>query len=734
MTDNSRRPNTPNDASEDTLWDADQREDSPLLSSDTPPTSGDTEDDVDAPTIYAQILKDNLPWHKRPSAYWLFPLYGIASITAGMLSSSLGLFETALLCREYMNRYPPSNSTMMTLTAAAAATATELTSGLLNTMADSPSTTLPPTMTGDKIPYRPGNECKAANIQAFIALALGVMQVLGAIFGMLSVGYWASLSDKHGRIKLMLLGALSSLIMLTCLVIMSKWWDEVGFPLLYIMAIIGGLLGGIGLNSAMSFAYAADCTASSERSLMFSRLFAGLFLGLAIGPFFGGWLTDATDSIMPLLVICYVGTLLSGAFLAFVVPESLPSKQSAYIQKLYEQAIGPKAMKAAESSKKSQENVPWYSHLFRSLLFFKPNGHNTNFIILSAISFLQTLALNGTFSVLVLYTFKVFDWRAYEVGVLSSLGSTVRLVSLLIFLPILVHSFHKWNSKKRQAQTSQPQAHEGPDKDLFRNSSSASTSHHPWADHLDRNDTDSNNNTYNNIRGPLIGEQPEQILAGLDDLNAASSIEHLGEAALNLSGDEASFHERRRRQSDIDPTSTLTAKQAKNNNNYSSTTSPTNTTSRKQSVGSTDSQTSQQGQRKKAEKARDDLKLDTWIIRLGFIINSTTYIGYGIATEGWMFTIWSSLHALSIIAAPSVKSLITSQVEPSQFGAVLGAVQVLDSMSGALSPLVISWVYAATVGTRPEFVWYTCAGLTGICVVLAFMIRQRQFGRRASNV
>ncbi|KAF9135583.1 hypothetical protein BGW39_001909 [Mortierella sp. 14UC] len=669
MTDNSRRPNIPNDVSEDTLWEADQREDSPLLS------GGEPEAEVDPTTVYAQILKEQLPWYKRPSGYWLFPLYGIVSITGGMLTSSLGQFEAVLLCREYMNRYPPSNSTQMAV-------------GLLNTLAESStSATWPTTMLGDKLPIIPADECKVAEIQAFTALALAAMQILGAIFGMVSIGYWASLSDKHGRIKLMLLGALSNTIMLSCLVIMGKWWDQVGFPLLYFMAIMGGLLGGIGLNSAMSFAYAADCTAASERSLMFSRLFAVLFLGLAIG------------------------------------------KQSAHIQRLYEQAVGPKVMQAAAANKKDQENVPWHSHLIRSLRFFKPNGHNTNFIILSAISFLQTLALNGTFSVLILYTNKAFNWTPYEDGLMFTLSSTVRLVSLLILLPILVHSFHKWNDKKRQTQTAEPQAHKAPSKDHFNTSSSSS--HHPWADPLDRNDTDTNT-THKNINGALIGEQPEQILAGMDDINAASSIEHLGEAALNLSDDEASFHERRRRQSNIDPTATLTAKQAKANR-YSSTSSPTNPTSRKPSVGSTDSQTSPEEQRKKAEKARDTLKLDTWVIRLGFIINSTTYIGYGIATEGWMFYVWSSLHALSIIAAPSLKSLITSQVEPSQFGAVLGAVQVLDSMSGVLSPVVISWVYAITVGTRPEFVWYTCAGLTGICVVLSFMIRQRQFGRRASN-
>lgn len=405
----------------------------------------------------------------------------------------------------------------------------------------------------------------------------------------------------------------------------------------------------------------------------------------------------------------------------FVLPESLPSKQSPHIRQLYEKAIGPEAMQAAASSKRSQENVVWHSHVVRSLQFFKPNGNNTNFIILAAISFLQTLALTGTFSVLILYTNKVFNWTEIEDGVMLFLGSMVRLISLLILLPVLVHSFRKWNNKKRGALAVEPQTHQGPTKkdDLFNTTSSSSTP--PWtaAERQDRNETDTND---------IIGDHPDRILVGLDDPAVVSSIEHLGEAALNLSDDEESFQERRRRKSSATLLNTTKP-------NYSSTSSTSNpaSTPRKHSVGSESTQTSQSEREKKSENARDSLKLDTWIIRLGFMINSTTYIGYGLANKPWMFYLWSSLHAISIIAAPSLKSLITSQVEPSQFGAVLGAVQVLDSMAGILSPVVISWVYALTVGTMPEFVWYTCAALTGTCVVLSFMIRQRQFGRRASN-
>jgi MFS family permease len=410
---------------------------------------------------------------------------------------------------------------------------------------------------------------------------------------------------------------------------------------------------------------------------------------------------------MTLIQIGLVTTVISGVLLAFVVPESLPSKQSAHIQNLYEKAIGPKAVQAAASSKRSQENVAWHSHVVRSLQFFKPDGHNTNLIILASISFLQTLALKGTMSVLILYTIKVFNWREREDGLLFFLGSLVRLITLLVLSPILVHSFHKWNNKKREALTVGPQRHnESNNKDLFDTPSSSSTNI----------DITNNNNT--------IIDHQDLISVGVDDLNVASSIEHLGEAALNLSDDEESFQERRRRKSNADTLISTTRP------NYSSTLSAA---PRKHSVGS-DSRTSQQEeQQKKAEKARDDMKLDTWIVRLGYVVSSTTYVGYGLATEPWMFYLWSSLHAISIIAVPSLRSLITSQVEPSQFGAVLGAVQVLDSMSGILSPIMISWVYALTVGTMPEFVWYTCAALTGICAVLSFMIRQRHYGRRASN-
>lgn len=178
--DSSRRPNLPHDASEATIWEEDQGEDSPLLSDTITSTK---EESVDATTIYAQILEEHLPRYKRPSAIWLYFLYGIVSIITGMMAGTLAQFEISLLCREYMNRYPPSNETVTTTAGTAA---TQLTASLLNAVMMTHSTSLSPMtmMLGEVNAFSPSDACKAPEIQAFTAKALAVMQVLGAICGM----------------------------------------------------------------------------------------------------------------------------------------------------------------------------------------------------------------------------------------------------------------------------------------------------------------------------------------------------------------------------------------------------------------------------------------------------------------------------------------------------------------------------------------------------------------------
>ncbi|KAF9981560.1 hypothetical protein BGZ75_007087 [Mortierella antarctica] len=589
------QPELSHNTSENTVRGSDPNQDhadenAPLLHDHDPPN---TPQNTDSTSIYVKILAKHLPWHKRPSALWLYPMFALAAVSGGMLTSSVGQYHASMLCREYMNHHAPSNTTFLA--------AADMVTSLFNTATAS--------ATGGMIPLRPPKECQVPEILAYTAKTMALVEVLGGIAGTVSVGYWASMSDKFGRTKLMLLGPI------------------------------------------------------------------------------GGTLARAFESIMPIIYFDIFACFTGLAMLLFVVPESLPSKQSPHIQELYEKAIKP--YRKDENRESQQPQGAWHSHMFRALMFFKPNGKNTNLILLGAISFLQMLALKGTFSVLILYTNRMFNWTEYEDGILFSLGSMVRLFALLVLLPVFVHFYRKHLRRGNK---------EGP-----RGSSELSKRAIPSNSNLR---SDQRQHEADGDEGP-INNHSSAMAIGIEDPAVASSLEHLGEAALNLSDDEDSFEERRRRQSAADLRATLPA---------SSKSSPT----------------PQSDAPRTAEQAHNDLKLDTWVIRIGFAINSVTYIGYGLATTTWMFYLASALHAISIIASPSLKSLLTHLVEPSQFGAVLGAIQVVESVAGIFSPIVISWVFAATVSTRPEFVWYCCAALTGVALVLSFMVRQKRFVRTSA--
>ncbi|KAG0083649.1 hypothetical protein BGZ92_010582, partial [Podila epicladia] len=453
---------------------------------------------------------------------------------------------------------------------------------------------------------------------------------------------------------------------------------------------------------------------------------------LGIGPVLGGYLTHKTGTILTIVYIDIATSILSLLLAVFVVPESIPSKQPLFIRELFERACPPK-----KDSPSSEPHAPWHSHAVRAFSFFKPNGRNTNLILLAVISFLQMLAIRGTLSVIVLYTLQTFQWKEFEVGVLFTLGHSVRLFTLLVLLPILVHWYQKASKHKqlkartkaeREATKYGKQLDDsGNDNDIndnFKRHDSSKTLYDPNQpqsgshSRVPTRDTFDPSTTFY-TEDHVINNS--QLIVNPNDLNVAASVQHLGEAALEYAadsdieddGETSSLH--RHRQLSQDTTSTSSSHIPNTHNTEENNKHPSGVAVRTK------------------EQTFSDMKFDTWMIRLGFAINSITYVGYGLATEGWMFYLASALHAVCVISTPSLKSLLTNLVEPSQFGAVLGAIQVVDSVAAIFSPIVISWVYALTVKSWPEFVWYSCAAWTGICVVLSFMIRQKQFRSNIEN-
>lgn len=84
-------------------------------------------------------------------------------------------------------------------------------------------------------------------------------------------------------------------------------------------------------------------------------------------------------------------------------------------------------------------------------------------------------------------------------------------------------------------------------------------------------------------------------------------------------------------------------------------------------------------------RSEQDIKsaivLDSWLIRTGLSFETFCFIAIGLSTTAAKFTLASVVHSLSFIASPSVRSLLTTLVDPSDVGRLLGAMAVLESVA-----------------------------------------------------
>jgi DHA1 family tetracycline resistance protein-like MFS transporter len=97
----------------------------------------------------------------------------------------------------------------------------------------------------------------------------------------------------------------------------------------------------------------------------------------------------------------------------------------------------------------------------------------------------------------------------------------------------------------------------------------------------------------------------------------------------------------------------------------------------------------------------------------GFGFAVLGFIGYGWAPTGtWLWTVMPLL-ALWGLAGPSLQSLMTRQIDPTEQGRLQGAVASLGAVAGVIGPYVFTHIYAA--GIDPARGW----NLPGVAFYLA---------------
>lgn len=75
-------------------------------------------------------------------------------------------------------------------------------------------------------------------------------------------------------------------------------------------------------------------------------------------------------------------------------------------------------------------------------------------------------------------------------------------------------------------------------------------------------------------------------------------------------------------------------------------------------------------------------------VKIGLFVQTLGFLGYALATMGWMVYVIVGFSALGGIAGPSIQSLITQRISPSEQGELQGTIMSLGSLTAIISPLM----------------------------------------------
>lgn len=146
---------------------------------------------------------------------------------------------------------------------------------------------------------------------------LGAMMATFSIMQFIFSPFWGSLSDRYGRKKIMLIGALGNGLSLVMMGLAPNYW------LLLASRGLGGILSSATLPTAA--AYIGDSTDERGRGGGMGLIGAAMGVGMVIGPGLGGWFSEISLSAP----FFFAGGLSLLALLLIwrILPESLPEAQ-----------------------------------------------------------------------------------------------------------------------------------------------------------------------------------------------------------------------------------------------------------------------------------------------------------------------------------------------------------------------------------------------------------------------
>lgn len=263
-----------------------------------------------------------------------------------------------------------------------------------------------------------------------------------------------SISDRHGRIKMLVLSSLGAFCGEIITILAAKYPDTVTYQWLLLGAVLDGLCGSFTTGMAITHAYAADCTPPPKRAVAFGYFHACLFAGIALGPLIAAFLVRVTHQLITIFYAALAVHAFFMLFVLFVVPESLTKKRQQLARERF----------VSEGQSLAWDGYNWLwamrkGNILAPLKILWPTGPGSsghlraNLILLSAVDTIIFGVAMGSMTVVVYYTGYQFGWDTAQSSGFVSIVSTARVSALVIFLPLFVKLVRNSRAKKQRRES-----------------------------------------------------------------------------------------------------------------------------------------------------------------------------------------------------------------------------------------------------------------------------------------
>lgn len=120
---------------------------------------------------------------------------------------------------------------------------------------------------------------------------------------------------------------------------------------------------------------------------------------------------------------------------------------------------------------------------------------------------------------------------------------------------------------------------------------------------------------------------------------------------------------------------------------------------------------------------------------LGLGVAALSYVGYGLATEGWMVYAILVIGSLSGVTAPAVRGLISRGVGDDEQGGVQGSLSSLVSVAGIIGPLTTTRLFAYFISdSAPTHVPGAAFFFSAVLVIVALLVAARSFSKQPTII